>query len=148
MARTKAKGPDPVDIIVGANVRRLRNQRGLSQSALAEALGMTFQQVQKYEKGTNRIASSNLVHISRTLGVVVSTLFAGVEDGIDTDDEFKGREMLAISTKGFQVGQLWDKCEEPVQRAALALLKAVNKNDPELAEETESNDTGKRRKIA
>jgi transcriptional regulator with XRE-family HTH domain len=149
MARTKAKqGPDPVDIIVGANVRRLRNQRGLSQSALAEALGMTFQQVQKYEKGTNRIASSNLVHIARTLGVVVSTLFAGVENGIDADDEFKGREMLAISTKGFQVGQLWDKCEEPVQRAALALLKVVNKNDPELAEEAESNDIGKRRKIA
>lgn len=143
MARNRSiQGPDPVDEIVGANVRKLRNQRGMSQGALAEALNMTFQQVQKYEKGTNRIASSNLVHIARTLGVGVSTLFAGVEVELGTDDELKGRDLLAVSTKGLQVGQLWDRCEEPVQRAALALLKAVNKNEPDPTEETKGKEAG------
>ncbi len=137
MARTRINsGPDPVDIIVGANVRKIRNLRGLSQTALAEALDMTFQQVQKYEKGTNRIASSNLVRIAQTLKVNLATLFEGATENLVDGDEFKGRELLALSTKAFQVGQLWDRCDATVQKATLALLRTVNSNDPDVDEAT------------
>jgi transcriptional regulator with XRE-family HTH domain len=61
--------PDPIDVEVGLTLRRLRNQRKLSQTALADALGVTFQQIQKYERGTNRIAASTLVRAARALDV-------------------------------------------------------------------------------
>ena len=57
-------GPDPIDVTVGAAIRFRRKEIDHSQSALAEALGVTFQQVQKYERGTNRISASMLVRAS------------------------------------------------------------------------------------
>jgi len=66
-AQTKAQEPDPIDIHVGAKVRAKRLLLGLSQEALASKIGLTFQQVQKYERGTNRISVSRLVDICRAL---------------------------------------------------------------------------------
>ena len=71
------KAPSPVDKHVGQRVRLRRIQAGMSQERLGEALGVTFQQVQKYEKGTNRISSSRLQHIARVLGVAVAYFFDG-----------------------------------------------------------------------
>jgi transcriptional regulator with XRE-family HTH domain len=71
---------DPIDRLVGQRVRILRVNRGLSQSALASQLGLTFQQVQKYEKGTNRISASMLYEIGRILGVEVVSLFQDASD--------------------------------------------------------------------
>ncbi len=70
-----AKKPDPIDIHVGKNIRIFRQAKGMSQSTLAEALGVTFQQVQKYEKGVNRVGSSRLARIAKTLGVPLNRLF-------------------------------------------------------------------------
>jgi transcriptional regulator with XRE-family HTH domain len=67
-------GPDPIDVEVGLSLRRLRRKAGLSQTDLGEALGISFQQVQKYERGTNRISASALVKMARFLGVSVSEL--------------------------------------------------------------------------
>ena len=75
-----SKQPHPVDRLVGSRVRLIRTARGFSQSRLAENLGITFQQVQKYEKGTNRISASRLFEISRLLGVSVPDLYAGADD--------------------------------------------------------------------
>jgi transcriptional regulator with XRE-family HTH domain len=69
------KVPDPIDRQVGARVRALRMSKGISQSKLAGALGVTFQQVQKYEKGTNRIAPSRLQVISVELDAPVNFFF-------------------------------------------------------------------------
>jgi transcriptional regulator with XRE-family HTH domain len=69
--------PDPIDIIVGRNVRQLRARRRVSQLELGEALGLTFQQIQKYEKGTNRVSASKLHQIAVFLGVDISELFEG-----------------------------------------------------------------------
>ena len=66
--------PDPIDVEVGARVRTFRKHRLLSQSALGDALGLTFQQVQKYERGSNRISASMLVKIAEKLGVTVGDL--------------------------------------------------------------------------
>ena len=62
-------GPDQIDLETGITLRRLRKERGLSQQRLGEALGITFQQVQKYERGTNRISASMLVKAARILSV-------------------------------------------------------------------------------
>lgn len=71
------KLPNPVDAYVGSRVRMRRMMLGMSQEKLATALGLTFQQVQKYEKGRNRIGSSRLQWISDILGVPVSFFFEG-----------------------------------------------------------------------
>ena len=75
------KRPDPIDRLVGNNVRILRLERGFSQSDIAERLGITFQQVQKYEKGINRIGSGRLARLSQVLGVSVGRFFQGSEVG-------------------------------------------------------------------
>src|SRR5580700_86570 len=62
-------GPDPVDVQVGSRVRLRRNMLGMSQEKLGEALGLTFQQVQKYERGANRIGASLIDELSRVLDV-------------------------------------------------------------------------------
>ena len=66
---------DQLDAMVGAKVRVFRINRGISQTALAEQLGVTFQQVQKYEKGTNRIGASRLSQIATALDISVAELF-------------------------------------------------------------------------
>ncbi len=71
------KIPNPIDRHVGGRVRMRRVMRGMSQEKLGEALGLTFQQVQKYEKGTNRIGASRLQQISRTLEVPPAFFFEG-----------------------------------------------------------------------
>ena len=73
------KRPDPVDVEVGHRIRIERLSRGLSQTALANQLGVTFQQVQKYEKGVNRVGAGRLTKIAEVLGVPVSTFFSGKE---------------------------------------------------------------------
>jgi transcriptional regulator with XRE-family HTH domain len=71
------KAPNPVDKHVGSRVRMRRMMLGMSQEKLGDALGLTFQQVQKYEKGTNRIGASRLQQISLILQVPVSFFFEG-----------------------------------------------------------------------
>jgi transcriptional regulator with XRE-family HTH domain len=72
-----AKAPNPVDKYVGSRVRMRRIMLGMSQEKLGEALDLTFQQIQKYEKGTNRIGASRLQQISDILQVPVAFLFEG-----------------------------------------------------------------------
>lgn len=73
-----AKHPDQTDIIVGSRVRMRRLMLDLSQSALAEALGITFQQIQKYEKGANRISASRLQQVANFRQVPVAFFFEGL----------------------------------------------------------------------
>ena len=75
------KAPNPTDKHVGARVRMRRMMLGMSQEKLGDALGLTFQQVQKYEKGTNRVGASRLQQISEILQVPVSFLFEGGPGG-------------------------------------------------------------------
>ena len=74
--RMASKGfPNPIDVHVGARIRLRRTLLGISQSTLAETIGLTFQQVQKYEKGTNRVSSSRLVDLANALDVSVPYFF-------------------------------------------------------------------------
>ncbi len=71
----RSENPDPVDIHVGARLRMRRNLIGLSQEQLGKSLGLTFQQIQKYERGINRMGSSRLFQIAKTLSVPVAYFF-------------------------------------------------------------------------
>jgi transcriptional regulator with XRE-family HTH domain len=81
--RMASKGfPNPIDVHVGARIRLRRTLLGISQEKLAETIGLTFQQVQKYEKGTNRVSSSRLVDLANALDVTVSYFFEEMSAGV------------------------------------------------------------------
>jgi transcriptional regulator with XRE-family HTH domain len=75
-ARRESKTPDKIDVLVGSRIRMRRLMVGMSQSKLAEGLEVTFQQVQKYEKGTNRVGASRLQMIAKVLDIEVSFFFS------------------------------------------------------------------------
>jgi len=79
--KAPAKRRTTVDVMIGRNVRVWRMRKGLTQEQLANRLGITFQQVQKYEAGANRIGTGRLVKIAGILGMPVATLLEGVEGG-------------------------------------------------------------------
>src|SRR5579872_3336663 len=78
--------PDAVDVHVGNQVRLRRRELGLSQARLAQSLGLTFQQVQKYELGTNRISASKLFRIAQVLSVPVGGFFEGLDEPLSNED--------------------------------------------------------------
>jgi transcriptional regulator with XRE-family HTH domain len=75
------RGANAVDHHIGSTVRERRLEIGMSQEALADLIGVTFQQVQKYEKGVNRIAASRLYEVSKALGVSISYFFEDLSEG-------------------------------------------------------------------
>ena len=81
--RMASKGfPNPIDVHVGSRIRLRRTLLGMSQERLAEAIGLTFQQVQKYERGANRVGSSRLFDLSRVLDVTVAYFFEDMAPGV------------------------------------------------------------------
>lgn len=85
-----AKVPNPIDKHVGARVRMRRMMLGMSQEKLGDALDLTFQQVQKYEKGINRIGASRLHHISQILQVPISFFFEGLPGAAANSPDITG----------------------------------------------------------
>jgi transcriptional regulator with XRE-family HTH domain len=81
MAKPQTKVPNPIDIHVGSRLRMRRMMLGMSQEKLGEAFGLTFQQVQKYEKGTNRISASRLQQAAQILDVLAPFFFEGAPGG-------------------------------------------------------------------
>lgn len=77
---SKTGGPDPIDLAVGARIRLQRHAVGLSQQSLAARLGLSFQQIQKYERGANRVSASMLVRTAEALGCSPALLLVGAED--------------------------------------------------------------------
>jgi transcriptional regulator with XRE-family HTH domain len=114
--------PNPIDVHVGGRVRLRRTLLGMSQEKLGDALGLTFQQIQKYERGANRIGSSRLYELSRVLDVPVSFFFD------DMPEDVKSR--VAASTSGAPVPALHDQPQAPLEpdpltrRETLELVRA------------------------
>ena len=94
------KSPNEIDKHIGSRVRARRIMLGMSQEKLADALGLTFQQVQKYEKGVNRVSASMLARASQALHCKIDSFFPDETTGADTSADVtaapRGREMLAI----------------------------------------------------
>jgi transcriptional regulator with XRE-family HTH domain len=86
------KQPNPIDIHVGSRMRLRRLMLGLSLEKLAESLGVTFQQVMKYEKGENRIGASRLQHVARALNIPISFFFEDAPGAVGSDVEDQTRQ--------------------------------------------------------
>lgn len=117
----------PVDVHVGALIRARRKEIKLSQQALAAALGLTFQQVQKYESGHNRISASKLYAASQVLNMPVSAFFkdlppAGGED--ISDAELRATDFLS-SREGIELAKSFAKLSPAQRRGVLALVKSL-----------------------
>ncbi|MEH0293430.1 helix-turn-helix transcriptional regulator [Agrobacterium sp. CCNWLW71] len=123
--------PDPIDAHVGACIRLRRKMLGMSQSALSGHLGVSFQQLQKYEKGANRVGASRLQRIADVLEVPVSFFFADApRQVVATHDAGSSTPSNRIdflaSPEGFQLNQAFAKITDPKVRAKVcALVKAV-----------------------
>jgi transcriptional regulator with XRE-family HTH domain len=86
--------PEPVDLQVGQTIRMLRLKREMSQEDLAVGCGVTFQQIQKYEKGTNRVSASRLVQIANVLGADVKVFFDGTQTPSSNNDNLLPKELM------------------------------------------------------
>ena len=126
----KAAGKE-INLHVSKRVRAARNAAGLSQEAVANRLGVTFQQVQKYEKGTNRIGASRLQQISRTLGVPVAFFFEGAPNLEETEGFGEGAsppyvaEFLSTA-EGLSLTRAFTKIRDArVRRRIVELVEAL-----------------------
>lgn len=127
-------GPHPVDQHVGGRLRTLRKLKSMSQDKLAQALGLTFQQVQKYERADNRIGASRLFEISEILDVPISYFFDGfgknargpvyglAEDGDDTNqDVMQSNETIKLVSLYYKIK------DEATRRQVIEMIKALAK---------------------
>ena len=117
-------GPDPIDVAVGLRLRTLRKERGMSQDQLGRALGITFQQIQKYERGTNRISASMLVKSARALKVAPSVLLP--EEGDPTPRSPVVLSLLANMRGVEELVETYSRIRSPrLRRAVLQLARSL-----------------------
>lgn len=137
-----ASQPNPVDVHVGSRVRLRRTLLGMSQEKLGKAVGLTFQQIQKYERGANRIGSSRLYQLSNVLDVPVSFFFDGVEERLGNDgsgasgggqDSYESDQLSRRET--LELVRAYYRIDDPaVRKKIFDLVKAVSgpkSDDPE-----------------
>jgi transcriptional regulator with XRE-family HTH domain len=125
-ARSQKLVPDPIDAHVGSRVRMRRQALRMSQTVLAGALGITFQQIQKYENGTNRISASALVKVADALDVDVPFFFQGAprKNGKSSEADLLPAQPrdLAASREGARMLHDFYRIKDPAVRACVANL--------------------------
>jgi len=130
------KAPNPIDVHVGSRVRLRRMMLGMSQEKLGESLGITFQQIQKYEKGTNRIGASRLQHIATVLKVPISFFFEDAP-GTPAEAENMGDNQptsyvvdFLSSSEGLSLNKAFVRIEDPkVRRRIVDLVRSLAGDD-------------------
>jgi transcriptional regulator with XRE-family HTH domain len=135
------RAPNPVDLHVGARIRMRRKLLGVSQERLAEQLGLTFQQVQKYERGANRVSASKLYEIARALQTSVAYFFDGLAEtdgGAAASGALEGgaefMHELVMTPEGLELAALFPKLKRGrVRRRVLDLVKALAEDEEESA---------------
>jgi transcriptional regulator with XRE-family HTH domain len=126
-----ADGPNPVDVHVGTRIRMRRKVLGMSQEKLAERLGLTFQQVQKYERGANRVSASKLYQAARALQTPISYFFEGLvepeaEDGSKADSTERAIGDFLSTPEGLELAAVFPKIRDAgVRRQMLELVRAM-----------------------
>jgi transcriptional regulator with XRE-family HTH domain len=128
------KSPNPTDRHVGSRMRMRRKMLSMSQTGLADAVGVTFQQIQKYEKGTNRISASRLLQISHVLQVPVSFFFEDPSGPSKRMGAHDGRSLDYVSdflatTDGLTLTKAFMLIEDPkVRRRIVNLVQEISSN--------------------
>jgi transcriptional regulator with XRE-family HTH domain len=139
--RIQEEGPSPVDIHVGARVKNRRLMLGLSQEALAQLIGLTFQQVQKYERGTNRISVSRLMDIAKALRAPIDYFLEGVAASAGKKPALKGvsdnkqatlEGDITVKRDVLELVRAYQSIKAPeLKKQLLEMAKAMSKNDAE-----------------
>ena len=125
------KKPNPIDIHVGGRIRLRRNMLGLSQEKLGESLGITFQQIQKYEKGTNRVGASRLQAIASILEVPVAFFFEDAPGGPSAEGLSEESQTTYVvdflsSTEGLRLNRAFVRISGPqVRTKIIDLVRAL-----------------------
>jgi transcriptional regulator with XRE-family HTH domain len=125
------RAPNPIDVHVGLQVRLRRKELKISQEKLAETLGLTFQQVQKYERGTNRISASKLYEIARSLRVSIAWFFEGLSDPLEgrvkgAEADAPSAQSFLMTPEGIDLANLFPKIEHPrVRRRLVDLVRSL-----------------------
>ncbi|MFA1676891.1 helix-turn-helix domain-containing protein [Rhizobium mongolense] len=131
MAVIEKKTPNKIDVDVGAKIKVQRRLIGMSQSRLGAAIGVTFQQVQKYEKGMNRVGASRLARIAEVLGVQASSFFSGMterQEGAASLPPIVDNQILDFlnSSEGLALNKAFGKIENlSVKRKIVVLVKTI-----------------------
>lgn len=128
------KKPNPIDVHVGSRVRLRRTMLGISQEKLGEHLGITFQQIQKYEKGANRIGASRLQEIARVLNTPVAFFFedapgtaAGAATGFAETESADYVVDFLSSTEGLQLNRAFVKIKDAkVRKKIIEMVRALS----------------------
>lgn len=132
-SRKIAHTPNPIDLHVGARVRMRRKFLGKSQSELADALGLTFQQVQKYERGFNRISASKLYDTARVLLVPVGYFFEGfgeAESALNESESEQAIHGFLMTTEGIELAEAFPRIQAGrLRRKVLDLVRALADDD-------------------
>lgn len=133
MAEQKRK-PNPIDIHVGSRVRLRRAMVGMSQEKLGEALGITFQQIQKYEKGANRIGASRLQQIASVLNTPIAFFFEDApgspEQGMAESSSTNYVIDFLSSSEGLQLNRAFLKIGDPkIRRKIIELVRTLADED-------------------
>ncbi len=141
---TQGRKPNPVDVHVGSRVRYRRMIIGMSQEKLGEKMNLTFQQIQKYEKGTNRIGASRLFQLSKILEVPVGYFFEDAFANSAPSNPLQGMrepEQEAVlldflnSREGLDLNRAFAKIHDPkVRRRVIDLVRALSEEKPEAKE--------------
>jgi transcriptional regulator with XRE-family HTH domain len=132
------RSPNPIDVHVGLQVRLRRKELKISQERLAEALGLTFQQVQKYERGANRISASKLYEIARALQVPIGWFFEGLSDptldaGADRGPETPFAHSFLTTQEGIDLANLFPKVtRRRVRRRLVDLVRAMVEEEADI----------------
>ncbi|MBL1431137.1 MAG: helix-turn-helix transcriptional regulator [Robiginitomaculum sp.] len=135
------KNPNPVDIYVGSRVRLQRLIKQMSQDKLGAALGVTFQQVQKYERGANRVSASRLWGMAEVLDVPIEFFFDGIKNKENAIGLADGEETPMVydfinSADGAQLASAYSRITDPkVRRQVLQLVRTLSDVENEDTEE-------------
>ena len=116
--------PSPIDVHVGTRIRLRRTLMGLSQERLGEALGLTFQQVQKYERGINRVGASRLFDLSRVLDVPISFFFDAMPEALNTGQASQAGALVGRRQVGYAETQDAFEDDALSRRETLELVRA------------------------
>jgi transcriptional regulator with XRE-family HTH domain len=117
MAKTK-RSTRPVDVLVGHNIRICRMQQGLSQTELGQRVGLTFQQIQKYENGANRVGASRVIQVAGALGVSLGALFDGTSTAARGEPDPYERGRLT-HPHALRLVQAFDRIADSKRRTAV-----------------------------
>ncbi len=135
--------PNPIDQHVGLRIRLRRKELGVSQERLADSIGLTFQQVQKYERAANRVSASKLYEMARALQTSVAYFFEGLPDAAPDDGAtlglHAGAQAFLMTPEGLELAAVFPRIRRArIRRRILDLVRAMTEEEEDLEADAEA----------